>query len=300
MKTFIAAVLAAAVSAQPLFPVGFSDPHDHSAGQIFFAASAAAAAGGPEQLWLAFGATPDVITVSWLTNGTGAQTVVSYGAWGAGAGARARGFFCGVRSTSKCRGARSCGWASFTRIHAPCLPLTRLPVRHRERHAGQDGDGRAGQAVHVRIVHERRHSPGDAQRPGPEDDVLLLGWRGRCGVHRALFCFVARRGRVLPVHLCRHRGPRSDGLLRRHVRARQRELHGQFRLPHRRRVVRGRRPAAGELAASHPHVPRRCRSACLYTRFVRLASLLRSGTPSSAWPTRSPARCRLWLPAATT
>lgn len=79
MKTFIAVALAAAVSAQPLFPVGFSDPHDHRAGQIFFPASAAAAAGGPEQLWLAFGATPDVITVSWLTNGTGAQTVVSYG-----------------------------------------------------------------------------------------------------------------------------------------------------------------------------------------------------------------------------
>ena len=80
MKSFIAVALAAAVSAQPLWPAGFSDPHDHSAGQIFFEADKSAAAGGPEQLWLAFGATPDAMTVSWLTNGTGAQTVVRYGA----------------------------------------------------------------------------------------------------------------------------------------------------------------------------------------------------------------------------
>ena len=80
MKCFLAIALAAAVSAQPLFPVGYVDDHDHSAGGLFFEASKAALAGGPEQLWLAFGATPDAITVTWLTNGTGAQTVVSYGA----------------------------------------------------------------------------------------------------------------------------------------------------------------------------------------------------------------------------
>ena len=52
---------------------------EHSEGSLFFEAGPIGAAGGPEQLSLALGATPDVMVVSWLTNGTGAQSIVRFG-----------------------------------------------------------------------------------------------------------------------------------------------------------------------------------------------------------------------------
>ena len=130
--------------------------------------------------------------------------------------------------------------AGFTLIH-PSPPFRShlpRPARHRERQAGQDGDGRGGQAVHVRRVHERRHPPGDAHGPGAEYNVLLSSGRGQRGVHRALLCVVARRRRNVPVHLCRHRRPWADRILRRHASARERELLRQFCIPDGRRQLR--------------------------------------------------------------
>ena len=82
MKFAVIALLAASAYASPFFPIGYdhaANVGEHSADQIFFGPGPIGAAGGPEQISLAFGATPDVMTVSWLTNGTGAQSIVRYG-----------------------------------------------------------------------------------------------------------------------------------------------------------------------------------------------------------------------------
>ena len=78
------AALAAATTAtaQVFLPDGYvhaDHQNEHLEGSLFFGPGAIAQAGGPEQLSLAFGATPDAMTVTWLTSDTSAQTVVRYG-----------------------------------------------------------------------------------------------------------------------------------------------------------------------------------------------------------------------------
>ena len=82
MLSLVALSALSLASAAPFFPPGYNHAehvHEHAEGAIFFEAGPIAQAGGPEQLSLAYGATPDVITVSWLTSGAGAQTIVRYG-----------------------------------------------------------------------------------------------------------------------------------------------------------------------------------------------------------------------------
>ena len=82
MKFLALAALATSASAQVFFPTGYdhmSHIGEHAKDHIFFGPGPIGAAGGPEQISLAFGSTPDVMTVSWLTNGTGAQSIVRYG-----------------------------------------------------------------------------------------------------------------------------------------------------------------------------------------------------------------------------
>lgn len=73
---------AVAARAQPLLQAAADAErddahHDHRAGQIFVETSVAA--GGAEQLTVAYGATPDAASFSWLTNATGAQSLVRWG-----------------------------------------------------------------------------------------------------------------------------------------------------------------------------------------------------------------------------
>jgi hypothetical protein len=77
--------LALAASAQPILPAPAEEDaahHTHEP-QLFVESTAA---GGPEQLWVALGATPDAVALSWLTNATGAQSLVR---WGLASGALA-------------------------------------------------------------------------------------------------------------------------------------------------------------------------------------------------------------------
>lgn len=78
MRALVCTILFATSASQPLQPPVHADEHDHRIGQLFFE-STTALPGGAEQLWLAYGATPDAVGISWLTNATGAQSLVRYG-----------------------------------------------------------------------------------------------------------------------------------------------------------------------------------------------------------------------------
>jgi hypothetical protein len=90
--------LVVAASAQPLLPAALEEQgHEQHDPQLFVESTAA---GGPEQLWVALGATPDAVALSWLTNATGAQSLVRWGlASGAltnkATGAAGKPFVCG-------------------------------------------------------------------------------------------------------------------------------------------------------------------------------------------------------------
>ena len=72
-----ALALAARSSAQPLLPPpALAEEGRHAHGPQLFVESVAG--GGPEQLWVALGRAPDSVAVSWLTNSSGAQSVVRW------------------------------------------------------------------------------------------------------------------------------------------------------------------------------------------------------------------------------
>jgi len=74
--------LAAVTSGQAILPTNMVEEHDHHEGQLFVESTAN---GGPEQLLVALGGVPSGVTISWLTNATGATSLVR---WGTASGSR--------------------------------------------------------------------------------------------------------------------------------------------------------------------------------------------------------------------
>ena len=122
MKLALAALcsLALAASAQPIFPAPAEEDaahHTHEP-QLFVESTAA---GGPEQLWVALGRAPDRVAISWLTNATGAQSLVRWGlASGAlgksVSGAAGKPFVCGAYTSGAVHTVNVSGLPLATRI----------------------------------------------------------------------------------------------------------------------------------------------------------------------------------------
>ena len=110
--------LALAATAQPLLPAleEHEQPHDP---QLFVESTAA---GGPEQLWVALGAKPDSVAISWLTNNTGAQSLVRWGLASGALGNQATGaagkpFVCGSYTSGAVHIVNVSGLPLATRIY---------------------------------------------------------------------------------------------------------------------------------------------------------------------------------------
>ena len=112
--------LALAASAQPILPAPAEEDaahHTHEP-QLFVESTAA---GGPEQLWVALGRAPDRVAISWLTNATGAQSLVRWGL-ASGAlgksvtGAAGKPFVCGAYTSGAVHTVNVSGLPLATRI----------------------------------------------------------------------------------------------------------------------------------------------------------------------------------------
>ena len=121
--------LALAASAQPLLPALAESGHLHEHEPQLFVESSAG--GGPEQLWVALGSTPDSVAISWLTNATGATSLVR---WGLASGALGN-------SVTGAAG-RSFNCLSYTSGAIHIVNLTSLPLATRIFYAvGDDATG---------------------------------------------------------------------------------------------------------------------------------------------------------------
>ena len=118
----LGAALAAVAHAQPIMSAEVGESlhamgHDH--GEQLFVESTAN--GGPEQLFVALGATPDAISFSWLTNATGATSLVRWGL-SSGAltnsvtGAPGKSFTCGAYTSGAVHTVNATGLPLATRI----------------------------------------------------------------------------------------------------------------------------------------------------------------------------------------
>jgi hypothetical protein len=114
----LAATLALCASAQVVLPKDYVD-NDHHAEPLPFIHSSAA--GGAEQLWVAYGATPDAITISWLSSAAGAQSLVRYdttpGTFAHSATGSAKPYTCGSYTSGDIHQVALTGLPLATRIY---------------------------------------------------------------------------------------------------------------------------------------------------------------------------------------
>ena len=118
LRLLAAAALLLSASAQVVWPKDYLD-NDHHAEPLPFIHSVAA--GGAEQLWVAYGATPDAITISWLSSAAGAQSLVRYdttpGTFAHSATGSAKTYTCGSYTSGDIHQVALTGLPLATRIY---------------------------------------------------------------------------------------------------------------------------------------------------------------------------------------